>query len=284
MAEHKYKMDHFPYDQTYVSLRQDLVRDMIKLLLEERLIAIRAPPMTGKSTLLSLIGQEILREHPSLEPIQMMWEIPEKRLEKDYREYLASNRKLYVKFNEAERQRLKQPSTDKRYNVYLIDEATNTYEDPRLWNDHFKNAKPSNNDYFVLIFVYGSTDLYYQWGRTDSESSTFHAKKRIELVPNHPGGPQLLLSPAEIKEATDQWPRDQPHARHDDDIYEFFEYQTNGHAGMLGHLLTFLKKEAKADKVFLLPPYFPQKLTHRFSLAMPNEQICFGIPSCVIDC
>lgn len=32
MAEHKYEMDHFPYDQTYVSLRQDLVRDMIKLL------------------------------------------------------------------------------------------------------------------------------------------------------------------------------------------------------------------------------------------------------------
>ena len=276
-------MEHFPLSHTNASLRQHLVKNMVKLLLKERVIAIRAPPMTVKSTLLSLIGHEILREHPTLEPIQILWEIPEKRLEKNYLEYLASNRKAYVNFNEAERQKLGQPSTGERDNVYLIDEATNTYEDPDLWNDHFKNARPSNNDYFVLVFGYGPAGLYYRWGRTLSESAIFHAEKRIELVPNHPGGLQLLLSPAEIKEATDQWLRDQPDATKHEDIYEFFQFQTNGHAGMLGYLLNFLKR-ARTDMVFLLPPYFTQKLIHHFSLTMTNKQILFGIPSCVFDC
>ena len=56
------------------SNRETFVQAAIKFLIDRRVIVLRAPPFPGKSTLLSLIGAEILRNHEDLEPMMIFLE------------------------------------------------------------------------------------------------------------------------------------------------------------------------------------------------------------------
>ena len=57
------------------SNRETSAQAAIKLLIDQRVIVLRAPPFTGKSTLLSLIGAEIVCIHQGLEPVMIFWEL-----------------------------------------------------------------------------------------------------------------------------------------------------------------------------------------------------------------
>ena len=75
MAHHTSEMvaDRFPVTTSALSYRQELVAHAISLLLDKRVIIVRAPLMSGKTTLWKLVARKILVDYPDLEPVQIMW-------------------------------------------------------------------------------------------------------------------------------------------------------------------------------------------------------------------
>lgn len=77
MGKHDKRDPIFPVGAPYLIDRSEPIERITELLLRYRIIVIRAPPMTGKSTLLNLLGQHIYRSHLDLEPVKIVW--PEHR-------------------------------------------------------------------------------------------------------------------------------------------------------------------------------------------------------------
>ena len=63
----------FPVGATYLISGAETVELVTEILLRQRIIVIRASPMTGISTLLNLLGQHIYRNHLDLKPIKVVW-------------------------------------------------------------------------------------------------------------------------------------------------------------------------------------------------------------------
>ncbi len=158
MNNHARSLPEGPWSQTPDNLcsRGRLVKDVIQRLPDERVIVIRAPPLTGKSTLLNLIGLEIIRNHDEYEPVKILWpgRSDQQIRDKPYHQLLKEELEKFQIYNSEAR--LTQNSTHleswglfrgvskfvtqliglakgtnnarrKRQAVYLIDDAIETY-------------------------------------------------------------------------------------------------------------------------------------------------------------
>ena len=284
----------------------------MKLLLDRRVIVVRAPPEAGKTTLLQLLGTEILKNHPNLEPVRISWtsRSDETMAKKPYKGLLDEKLDEFRQLNDQERvngnpiqfyfhrfiracSKVVTPligATDRikrlSYNqtVFLIDEAQNTYREPQMWDELFKNPDQRRNPYFVLVCVYGSASGTVQWGSSPSEASEIESHRRIELHSNVPDGPRMLLSSQEIREMVRIWANEhEPPFQHQDDVIEFLEFETQGHAGMLGRLLKHLSRMAQDDHVLSLPSAAYRELTGLFSLIEIAETLYNGIAHRVVN-
>ncbi len=136
----------------YVNHREELVAATIRLVLEKGVVVIRATPQVGKSTLLKLLGRQILKEHPSLEPVLIHWQPPKDRDHLPYRKYLDEAAIQWRGINAKLR-----PRNPNAVEVFLIDEAQNSYSEPLFWSSELKNRYTRSQPLFVLVCVYGST-------------------------------------------------------------------------------------------------------------------------------
>ncbi|KAL9126604.1 MAG: hypothetical protein Q9175_007890 [Cornicularia normoerica] len=271
--------EHYPSDLMpafeirvpYPSGRESLVGSVINLLREERVVVIRAPPFSGKSTLLNLIGAKILREYDQLEPVLFHWP-PRSKDEignRSYKEILTQELKRARKENEEWRSR-RQPyylrlvrgfgnaiawvtglvtetidtTRDRACPVYLIDNAVNTYHERAMWEERFKNPDDAGNALFVLVCVHGSADGMVQWGSDLSEASQIESHRRIELR-----GESLcmLLSSLEIREIVGLWAKQHPF-QIGSNLIEYLIFETQGHAGMLQMVLKHLSKMFSSER------------------------------------
>lgn len=287
--------EHYPSDLMpafeirvpYPSGRESLVGSVINLLREERVVVIRAPPFSGKSTLLNLIGAKILREYDQLEPVLFHWP-PRSKDEignRSYKEILTQELKRARKENEEWRSR-RQPyylrlvrgfgnaiarvtglvtetidtTRDRACPVYLIDNAVNTYHERAMWEERFKNPDDAGNALFVLVCVHGSADGMVQWGSDLSEASQIESHRRIELR-----GESLcmLLSSLEIREIVGLWAKQHPF-QIGSNLIEYLIFETQGHAGMLQMVLKHLSKMFSSERVRIFPSSHCSELTTFF--------------------
>ena len=75
MAHHTSEIvaDRFPIMTSALSYGEELVAHAMSLLLDKRVIIVRAPLISGKTTLCKLVARKMLVDYPDLEPVQIMW-------------------------------------------------------------------------------------------------------------------------------------------------------------------------------------------------------------------
>ena len=187
----------------YVSQREELVAATIRLVLEKGVVVIRATPQVGKSTLLKLIGRHILKKRPSLEPIWIHWKNKEMRNGLSYQEFLDNEAKQWRGMNAAYR-----PHNPNAKEIFLIDEAQNSYPEPEFWSGELKNRFTRSRPLFVLVCLYGSTadSLAGENMFTQSEAFRIDQSQRIELRSSIIGGMCMQFASKRLKRLSTNGP------------------------------------------------------------------------------
>lgn len=241
----------FPIAAGYLTHRADLVKILIELLRQKRVIVIRAPPAVGKTTLVSLIGREMIQNHPDLEPVNMFWNLrnTEEILKRSYRSVLRTAEDRDKKSNEEVREEMGLPKYgSSKMTVFMIDDAVDTYDEIAMWDELFKNEPEGLRACYLLICVHGPSDGTHQWGEDPSQSAYIPSDRRIELQPTSAGGLQMLLNKQEIRQIVDRWAETHvPKAICDESVYDFIESETQGHAGVIPRLLRGIKKATENE-------------------------------------
>lgn len=269
-----------------LSQRDLLVKQTIKLLRSQNLVVVRAPPQSGKSILLKLVARQILLFHQDLEPVWISWtplslrvshpilknylryedylsyEYEEQRSLNEesrqaYADYLSD---LYGKKNptvKEDRQGTKQDLVKaKKTIVYLIDEAIFSYQE-QIWEDLFQNEYEDRSRLFLMACEYGSaTPSLVTYGSRPWQVANVEPEKRIELFKPDHGGGELALNSDEITELITHWKKGlcgNIRLEKEDlkDLGAYLTYQTQGHAGILSHMLEWFTRRAMgaAEKV-----------------------------------
>ena len=144
--------------------RTELVEGIYRRLCVFHFLHIRAPPATGKSTLLKLLHNYILSHNPRNLPIwtATAWWRPREELQHfdlQISAFLATYSETHS--NSLWRKWLNFHAgvdwdiADHGYWL-LIDEAQTTYRDSVFWNDFIKLIGPSSAGYVILFSSYGS--------------------------------------------------------------------------------------------------------------------------------
>ena len=232
------------------------MENAIKRTLKHFVIVIRAPPLSGKSTLLDFIGAKMLIDHPELAPVKCRWPDPDKYLPtgKRYGHILDETLRESVEANPPA-----PGNVAERKIVYLIDDAHNTYLDPAMWEDCFKRPD-KYKPFFILVCPYGAADrLFHRCGKIASMAADIPLHRRIELH-------QLFLNDIEMRDMIDAWAKknspDQPLGS---DLLEFFRLYTNGHVGVLDSLLRALEEDREKGSLVTVASRTIPNLTHHVS-------------------
>ncbi|KAF2876296.1 hypothetical protein BDV95DRAFT_614989 [Massariosphaeria phaeospora] len=218
----------------FVCERQDLVNTILELAQRTRVVAIRATPQVGKTTLLRLLGYYILHHRLDLEPVFFQWIKKNKRedSEKSVENYLASKRKWWQEQNATYR-----PHNPGARTIYLIDEAQESYNEEELWTEVLKNRNTRSQPIFILVCLYGAAGTsHLHEPQVESQALLVDSLQRVELRPSIAGHPYMLFQPKETAVAINKW------AIHnnyyfDDSMPGYLHSATDGHPGMVGMLL-----------------------------------------------
>lgn len=263
MAQHNKadRLEKLPQLPQYLCNREELVRNATDLLRNRGVIVLRAPPNTGKTTLLHLISKYITSNHVDLTPVYCLW-APRTKAEITRHTYGFKQQLLDALDSQ-------NPSEDEwERAVFLIDEAQYTYEEHHMWDEYFKNPREGTGPRFVLVCVHGSAEGLVEYGDLPSSSTRISAEKRIELYPNESGGQKILLSQPEILQIVQMWCSQRKYS-FDSEVVDYFEFETQGHAGVLGLLLDHLTR--KANDVLSLPSLLYYRLIRYCQLPLKER-------------
>ena len=238
MYDHELResFDNFDPYCPYVCEREDLVVATIQLVLEQRVVVIRATPQVGKTTLLNLLGRHIRDKVPSLEPAFVEWR--PRRNGQDYQDYLNQEAKKWRVRNA--RHRASNPDAT---TIFLIDEAQQSYDEGDFWSRCLKQMGTRSQPLFILVCVYGSTTLLTEMNeKSESKAIGIDQSQRIELRPTVTGGLCMRFTPKETETVVNKWALDRDN-RYElkDGVCEYIHMATSGHPGMVGMLLLCFK-------------------------------------------
>lgn len=218
----------------YPCLREDLVAATLKLVQEKRVVVIRATPQVGKTTLLYLLGRHILFHEESLEPIYVYWRPEKERKGQKFLEFLNEEATQWRRLNSGCR-----PNNPNARNIFLIDEAQNSYEESGFWDRYLKNRNTRSQPLFVLVCVYGETGTFVAHHRgVYSEAIKVDPGHRIELRPSITGQPYMLFTSRETDIVLKTWALLR-HYHLGDGVREYIHAATDGHPGMVGLILAY---------------------------------------------
>ncbi|KAL9080215.1 MAG: hypothetical protein Q9157_000998 [Trypethelium eluteriae] len=199
---------------------------------QTRVVAIRATPQVGKTTLLYLLGKHILMKEPKLEPIYLNWKNREEREGLPYQQYLEQAKVVWEEKNA----KLRSCDPNAR-RIYLIDEAQDSYEEGEFWTDLVKNHNTRHQDIFVLVCVYGAHGVSHTRDpNIESQALRMHSLHLIELRPSKPGHPCMLFKFEETVVVVDKWAIEHEFQL-EDGVHRYLHRATDGHPGMIGMLL-----------------------------------------------
>ncbi|KAL9120246.1 MAG: hypothetical protein Q9187_003203 [Circinaria calcarea] len=253
--------------------RKNLVQGLLDLVINKKVIVIRSTPATGKSKALLQLGDYILKspKHDMLEPVLITWD---KDPKKHYRTYLDEKAEEFVKINEQHRttqekqhrtpqEGQRQPPKKGRRNIFLIDEAQNTYEEKDMWSRLFKNPLDLDHELYVLVCVYGSSQGIFRFGKALSESALINLERRIELRPTAANKLSMLFTQGELEEVIQTWAGANRLELHLD-VYQYLMSETEGHPGVLGSILYYLASVIPKQPPFSKKPTLDVKLCSDF--------------------
>ena len=216
----------------FLCTREVLVEATIRLFLKKNAIVIRAPPDTGKSTLLKLIGSKIQRSIPILNPIHIKWPDVTVQSRVTFKDNGLQKWKMLLEF--CKQEQVEDDQAEQSRSVFLIDDAHNSFGDKDMWETLFNRTNIGGGlGFFVLACDYGPADGYYRLEH-DPPHAYVNPERRIEL-------PELLLSPVEAKQVIDKWARSyRSPIRVNPESIETLISQTGGHVGMLTKVLKYI--------------------------------------------
>ncbi|KAF8457045.1 hypothetical protein BDZ91DRAFT_786064 [Kalaharituber pfeilii] len=222
--------------------RELLVAGLFARLRALRFIHVRAPPATGKSTLMKLLHQHIALHDPGT-PIfaASSWYLPLSEDPKDefcrlFPDIPARQRwRTYLNYHAGW-------DTDVKKYYLLIDEAQMTYHDTVFWNDYIKPIDRSSTTYVIMFSSYGSPGANpLELPRANRQTAlTINPEQRISLQPRpseYDEGLGLLLTYDEYCDVVALWnqARGRPLNIHESLLSGLWHF-TQGHAGVV-HLL-----------------------------------------------
>lgn len=219
----------------YLCERKELVTSILKHVRQNGVVVIRATPQVGKSILLKLLGEHIIRKEFDLEPVYFEWEKKEKRNGLSYENYLAQKETEWRESNSRIR-----PRNSNARTIYLIDEAQGSYEEEQLWSllKNYHNIRSA--DLFVLVCVYGAVGVSsIRHPNIESQAQRMHSLHRVELRPTLPGSPCMLFQREEVEVVVRKFATRQK-CKLESGVVEYIYSATNGHPGMVGLLLSHL--------------------------------------------
>lgn len=234
MDQHHIQGSPWELNCDYPCLREDLVAATLKLVQEKRVVVIRATPQVGKTTLLYLLGRHILFHEESLEPIYVYWRPEKERKGQKFLEFLNEEATQWRRLNSGCR-----PNNPNARNIFLIDEAQNSYEESGFWDRYLKNRNTRSQPLFVLVCVYGETGTFVAHHRgVYSEAIKVDPGHRIELRPSITGQPYMLFTSRETDIVLKTWALLR-HYHLGDGVREYIHAATDGHPGMVGLILAY---------------------------------------------
>ncbi|MCJ1337991.1 hypothetical protein MMC09_003275, partial [Bachmanniomyces sp. S44760] len=219
----------------YLSGREELIASTLKLVLEKKVVVIRATPLVGKTTLLRLLGRHILFNCPSLEPIWIHWQKPNRRLKPYYKDFLDDNVEVWRRRNAKHRA----PNPEAKL-IYIIDEAQNSYSEHEFWSEEIKSRSLRSNPLFILVCVYGSAGQNITGFDNGilSEAISTDPSQRIELQPSFTGAPCMLFNSKETTTVVRKWAVMNKYTIISG-VIDYIQLVTGGHPGMVGLVLQY---------------------------------------------
>ncbi|ESZ90747.1 hypothetical protein SBOR_8860 [Sclerotinia borealis F-4128] len=218
--------------------RQHVVSTVLQQAQYMRVVVIRATPLVGKTTLLSLLGRHILHQREDLEPVFIYWESKDQRNNIPYKQYLKEQVR-YARIENA----IYRPCNPNARVIFLIDEAQGSYEDEAFWSFELKKPNTRRQPIFVLVCLYGSIGLPGNQNTFESQALKVDvdALNRIELRPSKHNSLCMLFKSEETLIVVSKWVLEnsfKPESVDLEAIAEYIHTATDGHPGMVGFILS----------------------------------------------
>ena len=238
---------HWDPNCEFVCDRKELVSYILQKAQQYGVLAIRATPMIGKSTLLRLLGIHILREHHDLEPIYVLWQHWSKRKHFNHKhvnhnDYLAEQRSDWAGWNA----KIRKPNPNAR-TIYLIDEAQGSYEEDAFWDHLVKSRNTRSSAIYVLVCVYGA--IADRKPGIESQTLRLDCFQRIELGSPRFGPAGMLFKLGETTTVVRKWAVFNRYT-YDDNVPEYLQGATDGHPGIVGMILQYFEFFFRQVRIF----------------------------------
>ncbi|PVG02083.1 hypothetical protein CPB86DRAFT_811970 [Serendipita vermifera] len=208
--------------------REGTVSAILELLLEKKLVQVRGGPASGKSTLMHLLHNHILRQRPEAKVFfHENW--PQEKWP-----HVKMDKKMpgYAHFQGGE-------------HFFLFDDAQTSYWDTRLWLAFKDDVQRFPNSAHVIVFcTYGNKE---NRGPYLPVPLAFDARVTLNGVYEWMSKPNSYALLLDEEEFCDVIVRQKPKILLKDDLREFVYKLTRGHVGHVMAVLEFLKKKRGAS-------------------------------------
>ncbi|KAF2868149.1 hypothetical protein BDV95DRAFT_500997 [Massariosphaeria phaeospora] len=165
---------------SYLCMRDKLVISVLQHTREYGVMIIRATPMSGKTSLLKLLGHHIVHNELDLEPVLVYWKNRDQRAGLACDDFLQNAKKSFERSNAETR-----PCNPAARTIYLIDEAQGSYDEETLWSMFKTYHGTRAQALYILVCVYGVAGVSLKRDpNVESQAQRMHALQRIELHPS----------------------------------------------------------------------------------------------------
>lgn len=172
--------------QPFAIARETLVDEVIARVNHYHIIRVNGTPASGKTTLMTLVANELLIRYGKKKPIYSLpgWGTSDTRI--GWATYLEQETGVHG------RKWLTYPA------YLLLDEAQQSLWDENLWTDLFKRLEPVTGPFIILFMSYGSPHRGFVGFGGEEHARTpinFAPEQQISLQPEESIGPQTLAPP-----------------------------------------------------------------------------------------
>ncbi|KAK7443730.1 hypothetical protein VKT23_015512 [Stygiomarasmius scandens] len=226
------------------------VRLLYNLLLERRIVQLKGPPSSGKSTFLDQLGDFICNNDPEaiLVRVQGGWD-GEKSLEEIFEKHFASPQVHAEPLADLLKNRFLGKMGGE--NIFILhDEIQSTYKHSEFWRHTYDNLRARSNLYLACCSCYGSDSSYADHSELGPQTADNSPRRHSVLLE----GPQQvilnqnprLIQPyhtlqlALTREEYDSYRALQPKIA--DNLSDRFWDVSNGHIGAIAALYDFVRQ------------------------------------------
>ncbi|KAL3489859.1 hypothetical protein BJX62DRAFT_226271 [Aspergillus germanicus] len=236
----------------YISKRSHTVEQLTRILDTQHVVHVRGTPASGKSVLMSLLKENLVRLGHRVYDIYA-WEPLAVQQTDDDNAWTKLAEKLRVTFHTKQKLHRETVEGYLRGGAYLlVDEAQRTYSDTRFWNEIVKvRAHGQGYNLNICLFCsYGSPITGVRKEPVNFTPGTLAPSQRLSLTPHPDCQIGLFFSPAEFPDAVLRISEDpifDGRFRFDEDALSYIFDITNGHPGATRSLISYVHGSYRSD-------------------------------------